>query len=85
MALKIQGMDELKLCPEWVRHFWDLTIGLRADREEYNEEEDLQIFVFDVNWDDRKACPELESKGIKLVKIWELPDGPIRYEAYTND
>lgn len=82
MVLKIQGMDDIRFCPEWVRYFWNVIACLGPDREEYKESEDIQVFVFDITEMDVEYYPAL--KGIGLIKIWELPDGPVRFEAYSK-
>jgi hypothetical protein len=82
MVLKIQGFDDIRLCPGWVQYFWSVILCDGPDRTEYNEVEDIQVFIFDIKETDIEYYPNLEN--IKVVKIWELPDGPVMYEAHTK-
>lgn len=83
MKKQITGLSALSASPDWVQYYWESSINPEAvDRIDYDEEEDHQVFYFQVLGDEKEWFPDLQD--IAVVRLWELPEGQIAYEAYAS-
>jgi hypothetical protein len=82
----MNGTTSISTSPDWVQHYWNATLQQSkagSDYQEYDEIDDFQVFVFIVTDYERSLFKDLHVFGkVKKVKLWELPEGDIAYEAY---
>jgi hypothetical protein len=82
----MSGTTSITESPDWVRHYWKATLQptkAGSDYQEYDEVNDFQVFVFVVTDFERSYFKDLHAYGdVKKVKLWELPEGDIEYQAY---
>jgi hypothetical protein len=76
----MRGLGKLSSHPDWIHYYWNMTFSFGGDHQDYNELEDIQVFLFDVNILDKSIYPEIENWS--KLRIWETAEGLIGYTAW---